>query len=39
VSQSLAGPTAVLHLLPLGWGEVKQFPAPPADLWTGPPSF
>ena len=34
VSQSLAGRTAVLHLLPLSWGEVKQFPAPPADLWT-----
>jgi hypothetical protein len=34
VSQSLAGRTALLHLLPLSWAEVKRFPAPPADLWT-----
>jgi len=34
VSQSLAGRTALLNLLPLSWGEVGQFPAPPADLWT-----
>lgn len=34
VSQSLAGRTAVLHLLPLSWGEVRQFPSPPDDLWT-----
>ena len=34
VSQSLAGRTAVLHLLPLSWGEVTQFPSAPADLWT-----
>jgi predicted AAA+ superfamily ATPase len=34
VSQSLAGRTAVLHLLPLSWAEVGQFPSPPDDLWT-----
>jgi hypothetical protein len=34
VSQSLAGRTAVLHLLPLSWGEVGQFPAPPTDPWV-----
>ena len=34
VSQSLAGRTAVLHLLPLSWGEVTQFPSSPVDLWT-----
>ncbi|MGQ0607935.1 MAG: ATP-binding protein [Chloroflexota bacterium] len=34
VSQSLAGRTAVLHLLPLSWNELGQFPAPPGDLWT-----
>jgi predicted AAA+ superfamily ATPase len=33
-SQSLAGRTAVLHLLPLSWSEVGRFPAPPSDLWT-----
>lgn len=39
VSQSLAGRTAVLHLLPLSYGEVGRFPHPPEDLlealWTG----
>jgi len=34
ISQSLAGRTAMLHLLPLSWGEVRQFPALPDDLWT-----
>ena len=34
VSQSLAGRTALLHLLPLSWDEVRQFPAPPGDPWT-----
>jgi len=32
VSQSLAGRTAVLHLLPLSWQEVSRFPSPPAKL-------
>jgi len=39
ISQSLAGRTAVLNLLPLSWDEVLRFPTPPADLfqalWTG----
>jgi predicted AAA+ superfamily ATPase len=39
VSQSLAGRTAVLHLLAPGLGEVRRFPEPPDDLmsvlWTG----
>ena len=39
VSQSLAGRTAVLNLLPLGWDEVQRFARPPGDLvsalWTG----
>jgi predicted AAA+ superfamily ATPase len=39
ISQSLAGRTAVLHLLPLGWDEVQRFPQAPSDLfqalWTG----
>jgi len=38
-SQSLAGRTAVAHLLPLGLDEVRLFPRPPEDLlttvWTG----
>lgn len=34
VSQSLAGRTALLNLLPLGWNEVERFEQPPADLWT-----
>lgn len=32
VSQSLAGRTAVLHLLPLSRNEVRRFPRPPATL-------
>jgi len=39
VSQSLAGRTAVLELLPLGLEEVRRFPSPPQDLddilWRG----
>lgn len=39
VSQSLAGRTAVLHLLPPSWAELQRFPEPPDDLfevlWTG----
>jgi len=39
VSQSLAGRTAVLNLLPLGWDEVQRFAKRPGDLlsalWTG----
>lgn len=34
VSQSLAGRTALLNLLPLSWGEVRRFPNPPVDTWT-----
>lgn len=39
VSQSLAGRTAVLHLLPLGLEELRRFPEPPTALldvlWSG----
>ena len=39
VTQSLAGRTAFLHLLPPSWDEVQRFERPPADLmtalWTG----
>lgn len=39
ISQSLAGRTGVLYLLPLSLDEVRRFPAPPPDLfttlWTG----
>ncbi|MBN1336398.1 MAG: ATP-binding protein [Deltaproteobacteria bacterium] len=39
VSQSLAGRTALLRLLPLSLDEVRRFPAPPRSLddvlWTG----
>lgn len=39
VTQSLAGRTAVLRLLPLSYDELIRFPAPPRDLfdvlWTG----
>lgn len=39
VSQSLAGRTAVLELLPLGLDELRRFPEPPTGLfetiWTG----
>jgi len=34
ISQSLAGRTALLTLLPLGFEEVRQFGAPPADLYS-----
>lgn len=33
ISQSLAGRTAVSHLLPLGYDELKRFDDPPEDLW------
>jgi len=33
VSQSLAGRTAVLYLLPLGLEEVRRFPSAPTDLF------
>lgn len=33
VTQSLAGRTAVLHLLPPSLGELRRFPKPPATLW------
>lgn len=39
ISQSLAGRTAVLHLLPPGFDELQRFPSSPTDLmstlWTG----
>jgi predicted AAA+ superfamily ATPase len=39
IGQSLAGRTAVLNLLPLGFDELRRFPAPPTDLfdvlWRG----
>ena len=39
VSQSLAGRSAFLRLLPPSWNELSRFPAPPEDLatalWTG----
>ena len=34
VSQSLAGRTAFMHLLPPSWDEVQRFEDPPADLMT-----
>jgi predicted AAA+ superfamily ATPase len=34
VSQSLAGRTAVLQLLPLSLEEIRRFPNPPEDLFT-----
>lgn len=34
ISQSLAGRTDVLTLLPPDRGEVARFPSPPNDLWT-----
>jgi uncharacterized protein len=34
VSQSLAGRTGILHLLPLAHDEVSAFPDAPADLWS-----
>lgn len=33
VSQSLAGRTAILHLLPCAWDEVNAFPWAPTELW------
>lgn len=33
ISQSLAGRTAVLNLLPLGLDELRRFPNPPTTLW------
>jgi predicted AAA+ superfamily ATPase len=34
VSQTLAGRTALLQLLPLNLGEIRGFPKAPTDLWT-----
>jgi hypothetical protein len=34
VSQTLAGRTALLQLLPLNLGEIRGFPKAPIDLWT-----
>jgi hypothetical protein len=34
VSQTLAGRTALLQLLPLNLTEIQRFPKAPADLWT-----
>ncbi|MGA2083348.1 MAG: ATP-binding protein [Holophaga sp.] len=34
ISQSLAGRTGILHLLPCTVEELTAFPAPSADLWT-----
>ena len=34
VSQTLAGRTALLQLLPLDLTEIQRFPKPPVDLWT-----
>jgi predicted AAA+ superfamily ATPase len=34
VSQSLAGRSAVLHLLPVSLEELRRFPSPPGDLWA-----
>ncbi len=34
VTQTLAGRTALLQLLPLNLSEIQRFPKPPADLWT-----
>lgn len=33
IAQSLAGRTAVLHLLPPSLGELRRFPSPPSTLW------
>ena len=33
VSQSLAGRTAILHLLPPSWDELNRFENPPTALW------
>lgn len=34
ISQSLAGRTAILHLLPPGLDELRRFPDPPKDLFS-----
>ena len=34
VTQTLAGRTALLQLLPLSLTEIRRFPKAPADLWT-----
>jgi predicted AAA+ superfamily ATPase len=34
VSQTLAGRTVLLQLLPFDLHEIRQCPAPPSDLWT-----
>lgn len=34
VSQTLAGRTALLQLLPLNLSEIRRFPQSPADLWA-----
>jgi hypothetical protein len=34
VTQTLAGRTAILQLLPLNLTEIRRFPKSPADLWT-----
>jgi len=34
VSQSLAGRTGILHLLPCALQELRQFPAAPQELWS-----
>lgn len=34
VTQTLAGRTALLQLLPLNLTEIRLFPKPPVDLWT-----
>lgn len=34
VSQSLAGRTSILHLLPPSLGELRRFPSPPRDLFS-----
>lgn len=34
VTQTLAGRTALLQLLPLNLSEIQRFPKAPADLWT-----
>jgi predicted AAA+ superfamily ATPase len=34
ISQSLAGRTAILHLLPPSLGELRRFPAPPEGLFA-----
>lgn len=33
VSQSLAGRSAMLRLLPLSFDELREFPSPPSEMW------